>query len=699
MHINTHRRQRGLSLVEVFVALLVLSVGLIALAKLQVDLVRGSSDARTRTLALGLAEEKIEDLRTFARADGAGTWSVTANPMAWSYVDGPAITTPADTSCSPACTGGRIPPQTTYSISLEVAGVRFKRTWEVADRDFTGSGPITSRTKDARVTVAWINEEGVEQQVNVLANVVEIPPGNVALASQPVADRPDPPQIGYTPGLAPEIIAVPIDLGTGKRETSKPLPDVQARGFSNEVSFDVVNYHYEGSESLVDRREEFVTVNCRCALAGPGRGRTPARVAFTGTKLRDAPGKVVASKPQTGVLLTSGPSGESSQPALCNICCRDHHDGPSETLPGGSTDPNRYQPTASSDHQHYLRNTSTGVYTAATSVGDPYDEACRLKRINGVFQVFEDWNLQTLTVARAQFLQADPGLSNYVTYVQDYVDAAVRGTTAPTKPSGRDFSIDQGANAQLLGRGIYIDRMPANLVDFIADRIADGLPYLEYVPFYEVNLTKLASWSLNTTGGTAAGNATPCPPGDDSAMILCVTNQPIVDEGLSEINYSRGRAVGGHFPGGGSLRVLETANTGNTGLTGTAALSAAASSATRSDYVTVGVTAGTTVGGVGGPVSFCSITGGTGAERNARKDALFAALSVSFTGGGGGTCTKDRTGTSMSYSCEGIATGTGVTITPTFGPAGSMTATPSSDTFTIGTTVDPAGPSFVICDY
>lgn len=700
MYANTQRLQRGLSLVEVFVALLVLSVGLIALAKLQVDLVRGSSDARTRTLALALAEEKIEDLRTFARADGAGTWSVTANPMAWSYLNGPAITappTPPDTSCSPACTGGRIPPQTAYGSTLEVDGVRFKRTWEVTDRDFTNAGPpsITSRTKDVRVTVTWENELGVEQQVSLFASLVDIPPGNVALASVPVAERPEGPQITYTPGAAPEIIAVPIDLGTGKRETSKPLPDVEARGYANQVSFDVVNYHTEGSETLVDRREEFVTVNCRCALAGPGRGRTPARVAFSGTALRDLPGKVVTSKSQTGRVLTSGPAGESDQPPLCSVCCRDHHDGPTETV-GSTTDYNRYKPTDTTDHRHYLRNPSTGAFTEATATGDAYDEACRLKRINGVFQVFEDWNLQTLTVARSQFLQADPGLSTYVTYVQDYVDALVRGSSAPAKPTGRDFDIAPGAGAQALGRGIYIDRMPDELVTFIAARIADGLPYLEYVPFYEVNLTKLANWSLNTTAGASSPNAAPCPPGDDSAMILCVTNEAIVDEGLSEINYSRGWTVAGHAPAGGSLRVVETARGSNTGLTGTPPISTVDDSVTRSDYVTVAVDAGATVGGVQGNVSFCSISGRGAA---ARKDALFDALRVNFTGGGGGSCTKDRTGTSMKYSCAGIPTGSTITIVPSFSPTGSMTATPSSGTFTIGTTLDPGGPGFVICDY
>lgn len=333
--------------------------------------------------------------------------------------------------------------------------------------------------------------------------------------------------------------------------------------------------------------------------------------------------------------------------------------------------------------------------TPVTSTGGAYDEACRLKRINGVFQVFEDWQLKTVTVARDQFLAADPGLANYVTYVQNYVGAYVQGNSAPSKPSGRDFNINQGANAQLLGRAIYVDRMPQNLIDFIADRISDGLSYLEYVPFYEVNLTKLGDWSLNTTAGGAQANASPCPPGDDSAMVLCVTNQPIVDEGLSENNYSRGRAVGGHAPGGGSNRVLETVNTSNTGVTGTFAISAAAST-TQSDYVTITVDVGTTVGGVGGSISFCSITGAGGATR---KDNLYAALTVSYTGGGGGSCSTSRSGNNMSYSCSGISTGAVVTITPSFSPAGTNHATPTSGTFTIGTTVDPAGPSFVICDY
>ncbi len=581
MYMNTPRLQRGLSLVEVFVALLVLSVGLIALAKLQVDLVRGSSDARTRTLALSLAEEKVEDLRTFARTDGDGTWNPTnaADPtfvMAWSYVNGPAITTPADTSCSPACTGGRIPPQTAYSSTLEVAGVRFKRTWEVAPRDFTGTGPITSRTKDVRVTVAWQNEMGVEQQVNVLANVVEIPPGNVALASEPLNERPDGPQIAYTPGEAPEIIHIPVGSGD-KRETTKPLPEVLAQGdYAHQVTFDVVNY---SSSNRVERREEFVTVNCRCTLGTTGRGRTPARAVLQGTVLRDKPG-VATDKPETGTLRTSGSNAVSSQPELCNLCCRDHHDGP--TVDGET---NRFNPTDTTDHLHYFWNGST--YTLAAT-GDAYDEACRMKRVNGVFQVFEDWNLVAVTVMPNTDLEDGvPTQAAYIDYVADvvreYIDS---GQPNPVIPTFSTTALTPGGAVQLQGRAIYIDYMTADQKAAAATLITGGdiVSVLKAVPWYEVNLSKLAKWKLQTTGTTTDYVTTPvtgqtCSDADQTDLkIACVTSEAVRTEALEQDNYSRGVVIAG--PDSGTLDAQAYVLNGNTGLIDTQPLTAAAGAAT-----------------------------------------------------------------------------------------------------------------------
>ena len=574
MILNTPRRQRGLSLVEVFVALLVLSVGLIALAKLQVDLVRGGSDAKARTAALNLVEEKIDDLRSFTVTQGSGTWSNansgTIKPMAWSYIDTNA--------------GGRIASQ-----PVVVSGISFTRTWTV-DSQYPSvaavppTNPDSVRSKDVTVTVSWVNELGVQQSVSGVASVVGIPPGNVAMASEPVSNRPPGPQVTYTPGAAPEIISVPIDTGTGKRETTKPLPDVQAQGgYANEVRFDVVNYHLDGSNNVVDRREEFDTVNCRCALAGPGTGRTPARVSFVGNVLHDQPGAVV-SKSQTGVMLTSGTNSISQQPTLCAICCRDHHDGPAVTV-GATTDYNRYNPSDTVNHQHYLWNSSTGTYTLASGTGDAYDEACRMKRVNGIFQVYQDWNLKSiLAMPEGDLTNAsiETAYQNYVQgFAQNQANNSLPGGTVPTFST---TTLVPAGVAQLSGRAIYMDQMPQNLIDFLNTSPPPN-NFLSYVPFYEINLTKLANWKLRTISPAAdypTVSGQTCRGVTPTGYIACVANEAIVDESVINVgvyqNYYRGLLKGGTVTG--SLDAMVYALNGNAGVTGTFALSTAQQAAT-----------------------------------------------------------------------------------------------------------------------
>ncbi len=60
-----HRRCAGFTLVEAMVALLILSVGLLALGRLQGTVTQSSAQAKARTEALRLAEGKIETLRGF----------------------------------------------------------------------------------------------------------------------------------------------------------------------------------------------------------------------------------------------------------------------------------------------------------------------------------------------------------------------------------------------------------------------------------------------------------------------------------------------------------------------------------------------------------------------------------------------------------------------------------------------------------
>lgn len=78
-------RQRGIALLEALLAFLVLSIGMLALSRLQNGLRAGAESARERTEAVRLAQRDIESLRTFT---GMAGWNAIA--------DATANVTPAD---------------------------------------------------------------------------------------------------------------------------------------------------------------------------------------------------------------------------------------------------------------------------------------------------------------------------------------------------------------------------------------------------------------------------------------------------------------------------------------------------------------------------------------------------------------------------------------------------------------------------
>jgi hypothetical protein len=66
---NTRRKSLGVSLIEALIAAVVLSVGLIAIAKLQSDLVSSSGDTKARSEAIVLLEQQMERLRNFVNRE------------------------------------------------------------------------------------------------------------------------------------------------------------------------------------------------------------------------------------------------------------------------------------------------------------------------------------------------------------------------------------------------------------------------------------------------------------------------------------------------------------------------------------------------------------------------------------------------------------------------------------------------------
>jgi type IV pilus modification protein PilV len=58
-------RNKGFTLLEIMIAVLIISIGLAALANLQGKLTRYSAMAKQRTLAMNLAEQQIETMHSF----------------------------------------------------------------------------------------------------------------------------------------------------------------------------------------------------------------------------------------------------------------------------------------------------------------------------------------------------------------------------------------------------------------------------------------------------------------------------------------------------------------------------------------------------------------------------------------------------------------------------------------------------------
>lgn len=132
------KKQQGISLIEVLIALLVLAGGIITLAKFQGDLLRARVDLNQQSQAVMLAQNKIEDLRHYT------VINTTGGKKAYDDIAS-GTSTVSGTS-------------TTYTV-----------TWTVTDN----SSPPH---KVVRVTVSWTDSKNVAQSVTLDSIVGKVDP-------------------------------------------------------------------------------------------------------------------------------------------------------------------------------------------------------------------------------------------------------------------------------------------------------------------------------------------------------------------------------------------------------------------------------------------------------------------------------------------------------------------------------------------
>src|SRR5688572_9395501 len=160
------RTTRGFSLIEVMIAVIVLAIGLLSLAALQGELFRAGAEAKARANAATIAQQVIEDSRTF---------------------------------------GFVVPPDEDYTHNTYTNLVSADEPWEVNDVagvDFTvdrevvryvydevtdtfeenDADPISVTTPEfklVRVSVSWTDSNGIEKKVQMADSIAAISPSDI----------------------------------------------------------------------------------------------------------------------------------------------------------------------------------------------------------------------------------------------------------------------------------------------------------------------------------------------------------------------------------------------------------------------------------------------------------------------------------------------------------------------------------------
>ena len=180
--INSSRRsQVGFTLIEALVSLVVMGFGILAMAGMQAGLSRNADDAKQRTEAIRLAQEKIEFFRSFTGIDSTvvGQGAISATALNWNALAGSAD-----------------------SITTNAV---YTRTWRIG-------GSASDSLRGLTVNVAWTDRTGAAQAVSLSSVLSKSNPADSGFLGFPLPLNTN---LKRPKGRNLDIPIPAIDLGNG----------------------------------------------------------------------------------------------------------------------------------------------------------------------------------------------------------------------------------------------------------------------------------------------------------------------------------------------------------------------------------------------------------------------------------------------------------------------------------------------------
>jgi type IV pilus modification protein PilV len=604
MNMTNLRRSAGFSLIEVLIAVVVLSFGLLALAALQSSLFRAGAEAKARANATAVAQESLENARTFAYVvPPTGYTSQTYGDLTTASLTPVTLGGVTYKGCrqvqryvyDSATSRFVLKNSVTFSTSV-AAGVVSVTCSSTAIGAVVAVDPSTPEFKQISVAVVWPGNTGEVKSIQLTDSVASVSPSDsIMVLKTPTGTTPGP-SVWISPPT--EVGVVPIAIGSDAAgediaaASSNPKPEQFVNDVSSVTSFNVQTFTGDQTtgEVLLNRQLEVAAASCVCSDSGAvSTSANPAYAptVWNGKQLAYQEPDAIVGK-QVGSPVVSNSDSEIT--TLCTACCRDHHDAPNSLQPV-QVDPYRTHGGTNGDHQHYGYNKSGNSYNIAgglisVSSGE-YVEACRLIRVNGRMRVAVDGLQNHLAVtpldSAGTGFQNTSFVADYSAFVSDYIADALgsipAGYPSPTaklaapsaarltqyasiaSPSLIDLTTN-GEQRKLVDFALYVDYLSQDTIDAYNCAAADdntgdcegfGLRNpLEYIPFYAVNVANLGAWESPLTN------------------VATVSNVGFSNQGRQ--NADGGIVTAQSANSANSFLIPEKIRNSNTGLTNTAAI-------------------------------------------------------------------------------------------------------------------------------